>query len=321
MKKNKALSNLYGEMEAVETMKKDIGVVLAEDDDSLREAFKMSLSSWGYEVKTANDGDGAWELIKPAKGPLLVISDIQMPNLDGLELCRRIRDLREEEGRKVYVIMITGQDGDDVLPQAFESGCDDFLYKKPRGGVAGGPDLRELEFRLGLGMKRLKEYQFYSRDRLTGLWVRGEIMKWLEIEIKRASRSGKPLCIAFLDLDHFKSVNDRYGHPIGDRVLAGAARHMSEPLRDTDHIGRYGGEEFLVILSDCSLERGQLIAERIRNSVQQNPVRCGGFELRVTASIGLAALAPEKSMHKLLEEADKALYQAKESGRNCVKTA
>jgi diguanylate cyclase (GGDEF)-like protein len=247
-----------------------------------------------------------------------------MPGIDGIDLCRLVRGL----GRDIrpYILMLSARDEKKDLVKGFQAGADDYVPKP------FDPD--ELEARLHAG-RRIVELQIESlaardslrrlasHDFLTGIRNRNSILEELQREFDRSVRTGKGVAVAMADLDHFKQVNDTYGHPVGDKVLAEVARRMAAELRSYEAIGRYGGEEFLIVLSECDLEGAECMAQRVRNALASKPAEVHGALIPVTVSIGVAATDqwthPTEAL--LVELADFALYKAKRLGRNRVELA
>lgn len=295
-------------------------VLVAEDDPMFRKILKSWLENWGYGVIVAEDGTVAWNILQQERPPELLILDWVMPGIDGLELCRRIRERQTTPYQ--YILLVTAKDDAEDVVTGLEAGADDYLTKPF--------DRSELRARLRVGRRILtlqkgliqarEELRFQAtHDVLTGIWNRGALLDLLQREIERARRSQSPTGLLMLDLDHFKTVNDTYGHLAGDVVLREVARRISEVVRSYDLVGRYGGEEFLVVLPGCDKDRALQSAERIRSVIAEHPVLAAGAEILVTASIGVTVTTVSTVAEKeILAIADTALYQAKSAGRNCT---
>ncbi len=295
-------------------------VLVAEDDAMFRKILRTWLESWGYEVMIAADGAQAWELLQGERPPHLLILDWIMPKPDGVELCRLIRERQKSPYQ--YILLVTAKDGTEDLVTGLESGADDYLSKPF--------DRSELRARLRAGRRilTLQEEQTQARDQLhfqathdglTAIWNRTTILDLLNREFENNARSIKTTGVIMLDLDHFKRVNDTYGHHAGDAVLKESVKRIQESVRSYDLVGRYGGEEFLVVLPDCEQEEVEACAERVRWAVASGPVFLDGVSIPVTASIGTAVANPlVNSAKDALAAADSALYRAKNSGRNKV---
>ena len=213
-------------------------ILIAEDEPISRRLLEFTLRRWGYEVTTAADGSEAWEMLQSPAPPSLVISDWMMPGMDGLELCHRIRS-REQPGY-TYLIILTARGKKEDVIKGLEAGADDYLVKPF--------DQEELRCRIKIGERIINlEHRILllaNTDALTGILNRRAFMEKMEIEVERAIRENSPLSLIIADLDHFKQVNDRYGHQVGDLVLQGLRQAVSAQTRPYDFLGRYGGEEF-----------------------------------------------------------------------------
>jgi diguanylate cyclase (GGDEF)-like protein len=298
-------------------------VLVADDDAISRKMLESCLRNWKMNVTTAKDGLYAWHELQKPDAPSMIVLDWMMPGLSGIELCRRIR------ARKApyypYVLLLTSRDGNDDLVAGLDAGADDYLTKPF--------NVSELKARLQVGRRILQlqnellrkedELRFRaSHDHLTGLWNRGAIFGFMEREVERGRRSAEPLGVLLVDIDHFKSVNDRYGHPAGDAVLRELGQRLRHGMRSYDWAGRYGGEEFLIVLSNCDPDNVAACAERLREAVASLPFHTASADLPVTVSIGTAVTSPEHpfTASQLVGLADEALYRAKDNGRNRVET-
>ena len=295
-------------------------VLIAEDDAMFRKILQSWLESWGYQVTVAEDGAKAWQILQQISAPHLLILDWIMPNLNGIDLCRLVRERASSPYQ--YILLVTAKDDKQDLVRGLEAGADDYLSKPF--------DRDELRARLRTGRRilTLQDEQLKAReelrlqathDGLTGTWNRNAILDLLHREYELAARTGSTIGIIMLDVDHFKQVNDTYGHLAGDHVLVEAARRMQEAVRSYDLVGRYGGEEFLVVSPDCDREQIQICAERIRSAMAEQPVLALDSRIAITVSAGTAVLVPRLNSEKdALAAADTALYRAKSGGRNQV---
>lgn len=295
-------------------------VFVAEDDPVFRHLLKRWFESWNYKVVSAENGTVAWEILKQHDAPHLVILDWMMPGMDGIELCRRIRSERSITYR--YVLLLTAKDNKRDIVAGLDAGADDYLTKpfvadELRARVRAGKRILELQDAL-LNTQQALQFQA-THDRLTGVLNRGAILDRLAGELRRRQRNGEPLGVMMLDVDHFKNVNDTYGHLIGDVVLHEIARRLGSMVRSYDWIGRYGGEEFLIIVPGCNSYDLTVLAERLRLAVANQAVETSAGLLPVTISLGLAFVEPgpgEIRHEGLLRLADDALYAAKKNGRD-----
>jgi len=294
-------------------------ILVADDDPVSRRLLQMSLSNAGYPVVTACNGADALALLEQKDGPQLAVLDWMMPEMDGVEVCRIIRkDAREPY---VYILLLTARGHQTEIIQGLEAGADDYIIKPF--------DLHELKARLRTG-KRIVELQGQligareqlrvqaTHDSLTGIFNRMAIMAVLEKELSRSIREGASVAVMMADVDHFKSVNDTHGHQAGDIVLRETARKMLASVRSYDSIGRYGGEEFLVIAPGCGLIAAAAQAERLREFISTQAVQVDDVAIPTTVSIGVAAASDPSELSEVLRAADEALYRAKKEGRNRV---
>jgi two-component system, cell cycle response regulator len=293
-------------------------VLVAEDDAMFRRILESWLTKWGYEVTMAEDGAQAWAILQQEIRPQVLILDWMMPALNGLELCSKVRERNQIPYQ--YILLATAKDAKQDLVRGLEAGADDYLTKPF--------DRSELQARLRACNRILtlqddqiqahEQLRFQAtHDALTGSWNRGEILEMLRRELERGARSQTTTGILMLDIDHFKSINDTYGHLTGDAVLREVTQRISRAVRSYDSVGRYGGEEFVIVLPGCTREQVDQGAERVRAAVDSGPVRVNETQIAVTVSIGAAVTTHGGISEKdILAAADVALYRAKEIGRN-----
>lgn len=308
--------------------------VLAMDDDLItRTLLEKLLASAGHEVRVAENGEEGLRLALEFR-PQLVITDWLMPEMDGLAFCKSLR--ATEEGKEIYIILLTALETEDCLVEAFEAGVDDYIVKPFNKrvlmarlhagerviGLHGKLLKKEKELRvviaeLAVTIRQLHELAL--RDPLTHLPNRRYGLERLDQEWAATGRNHKPLSVMLLDIDHFKLVNDRHGHDVGDLVLKLLASVLEKTSRTEDFACRLGGEEFLVICTDTDVKSAQRLAERLRKAIESTPLRTRGGDIAVTASIGVAERASSMAVvADLIRLADKAMYAAKQSGRNKV---
>ena len=288
-------------------------ILIAEDDLTSRRILSVVLKKSGYDVVETADGEEAWKVMQQPDAPGLAVLDWMMPGMDGLEVVRRVRAIQST--RPPYLIMLTAKGEKADVVAGLDAGADDYLAKPF--------DLRELQARVGVGARIFRLQRVLARaartDSLTELPNRAGILRSLEYEFSRSKREGYVVGIALLDIDHFKGVNDTFGHPAGDDVLREFGHRCRMSLRAHDSVGRYGGEEFLVVAPHC--KAGEAPWERLRAAVASSPFKTRAGEVSVTASIGVAYGIGDLPPEKLIAEADQALYRAKESGRNRVRVS
>ena len=295
-------------------------ILIADDDPVSRRLLEATLVRLGHQVVAVSDGTQAIAATSAPDSPRLAILDWIMPGADGLSVCRAIR---ERGGAYVYVILLTARDRHEDMLAALDAQCDDFLRKpfdsvELRARLRSGERVLDLQERLLRAQDQLRHDA--THDRLTGLWNRGMIVDQLVSEVERAQRENHPLAIVMGDVDHFKSVNDTYGHAAGDEVLREIAQRLASIKRSYDSIGRYGGEEFLIILPGCDSREAIAVGERVRHVVSSE-VSIGPIKWPVTISLGVANYwDSDRDAATLIAAADEALYRAKAKGRNRVET-
>jgi diguanylate cyclase (GGDEF)-like protein len=294
-------------------------VLIVDDDPVSRRLLQVTLGNSGYETVMAVDGAEALHALEQQDCPRLVVLDWIMPHLDGVEVCRAVRKRAIEP--YLYIILLTVKGQQKEIVEGLEAGADDYVTKPF--------DLLELKARLRAGRRilELQEQLIASREQLrfeathdaqTGLLNQEAILETLRKEVLRAQRERTPLGVIMVDIDHFKSVNDRYGHMAGDLVLREVSRRLQLSMRPYDSIGRYGGEEFVVVAPGCNLEKARLLAERLRTSIGSEPIQDSVVSISVTASLGVSTALNAKGADQVLRATDEALYTAKVQGRNRV---
>ena len=305
-------------------------VLIAEDDAISRTILKKSVEKFGHECLTAEDGESAWKLFQENTEVDVVISDWMMPGMDGPEFCRRVRGANSDW--YTFFIFLTALADKEHLLEGMRAGADDYLAKpldreQLQVRLIAASRVNSLHRRLSeqkveLENLNLKLFEMARLDPLTGLGNRLRLREDIETLGAQAERYGHAYCAMLCDIDFFKPYNDFYGHLAGDEVLEKVANVISNNLRPGDTAYRYGGEEFLVILPEQSLESATVAAERLRRRVEdlRIPHQAKTPPGIVTISAGLAALpsGEKKLAADLLKEADDALYGAKGAGRNRV---
>ncbi len=296
-------------------------ILVAEDGITFRHMLKTFLTSWGYQAVVVSDGLEAWKLLQGEDRPRIALLDWMMPHMDGVGICRAIREKKPDP--YLYLLLLTSRDQKQDVVEGFEAGADDYLIKpfdpqELRARIHAGERIIDLQDKLIGAQEALRELAI--RDPLTGLFNRRACLDSLMGELNRGCRTGNPVCIVMADIDHFKRVNDTHGHLTGDEVLCEVARRMQRSLRRYDAAGRFGGEEFLLVLPGCNLEEGVKLAERICYLVRSEPVITGDKRIEVSISLGVAVANQfvPADLESLLGSADAALYRAKAAGRNRV---
>jgi two-component system cell cycle response regulator len=294
-------------------------ILIADDDPVSRRLLKAFLEKWNYDVTVASDGTAALQVLDREDTPRLAVLDWMMPGMEGVQICQFIRERADRP--YVYVLLLTGRTEKQDLLKGLQLGADDYLTKPF--------DAQELRARLHVGERILalqdgliaakEELQFRAtHDLLTGIPNRGVVLDAIKREHSRQLRESGRFGVILADLDHFKNINDTYGHLCGDAVLKEAARRMIACTRQYDTVGRYGGEEFLIVVAsaDDSVTLG--LAERMRKAIESEPFVTDSGEIKVTASFGAAVSGGESptDSESLVQLADAALYKAKREGRN-----
>jgi len=292
-------------------------VMTVEDEPISRRVLENFLREWGYEVISTSNGMEAWEIIRSPNAPSLVISDWMMPNMDGVELCEKIRGM-EKDQYTYFILLTTRAEKGDII-KGLDSGADDFIVKPF--------DREELKYRVKIGERIInleqRIMQLANTDYLTGVLNRRAFMERMEEEVNRRIRNQEEISIIITDIDHFKKVNDTFGHQVGDLVLQRFTERISMASRSYDFIGRYGGEEFIIGLPETNMEQSLLIAERMRQNIEEMQLTVPDnpqVEFRITASFGIAPCLIDsfEEIDSVIKLADDALFRAKTEGRNRV---
>jgi two-component system, cell cycle response regulator len=298
-------------------------ILVAEDEVISLRMIGGILERAGYEVIAVDDGRKAVEQLCKADGPRIALIDWMMPELDGPGVCREVR---KQNQHYVHIMVLTSKNLKRDVVEALQAGANDYLVKPF--------DSEELRARIGVGLRMLqleddlvqaREEMRYkaTHDSLTSLLSRGAILDMLTRELARMHREKSCIGVLMIDLDHFKSVNDRYGHLVGDEVLREVSCRMLGNVRTYDFVGRYGGEEFLVVLSNCTSVNALARAEDLRISVAKCPIETSSGPVPITTSIGVFSsdeFSP-LAVEPILQYADRALYAAKAAGGNCCRFA
>ena len=298
-------------------------ILIADDSLLSRRLLEETLRSWSYDVVTASDGARAWQILSEPEAPVIAILDWMMPGHTGPELCRLVREKNTEP--YTYIILLTSRNEKDDVVAGLDSGADDYLTKpfdrhELQVRLRAGKRIVELQQQLLTAREALREQA--TRDYLTRAWNRSSILEALARELSRSRREAHPVAVVLCDIDHFKLINDTWGHGVGDIALKEAARRMQESLRPYDALGRYGGEEFLMVLPNTNLNDAAWLADRVRLAVRDMEITTPeGHPVRVTCSFGVTAgMGGDITQEELIRIADQALYAAKREGRDRVVT-
>jgi two-component system, cell cycle response regulator len=297
-------------------------VLVADDSPIYRRLVQKVLEQAGYTTLHAKDGREALDAITVHK-PSLVISDWEMPDLTGIELCKKIRD---HQGSYTYVVLLTSNSEKDHVIEGLAAGADDYLTKPFHSGellarVGVGRRVVELHHQIQTKNQQLQELAL--KDSLTGLPNRRAIENWTERELRAAERHKFPFWVVLADLDHFKKVNDTYGHEAGDVVLKRFGDLFRENTRASNICGRLGGEEFVTVLTHVERPGVEIAVERLRHALEKEIFRFDGQVAAITASFGIAGFEEKTpaDFDLLMRKADAALYSAKRNGRNRIEFA
>jgi two-component system cell cycle response regulator len=298
-------------------------ILIAEDDAVSRRLLEQAVHSWGYSTICVTDGASALAKLSAPNGPRLAILDWEMPGLSGPQVCRILR--ARTASPYVYLILLTARTAREHLVTGLASGADDYVLKpfdpiELQLRVRTGQRIVELQHELLAARQELERRA--NHDALTGAANRGAVLSKVESEASRSARQGTHYCLILFDLDFFKRINDSHGHRAGDIVLKEAVRRANIELRPYDVLGRYGGEEFMVLLPGCELRAGAVVAERLRKCFADSPFQVDKVAIDVTASFGVVCSSqPHSSLEMLVDAADSALYRAKANGRNRIELA
>jgi two-component system, cell cycle response regulator len=307
-----------------------VTALIADDDRGTLAILEATLRRQGLDVVSARDGAAAWDLLRQKPGISVAIVDWMMPGIDGLELCRRIR--QEPTLAKVYVIVLTARQERGDLVNGLEAGADDYVIKpfdldELRARVRVGVRLATLQDRLAAKIVELEATRdalerLASSDALTNLCSRRRWYELATLEVERFQRYRRPVSVLVADLDHFKRVNDTFGHAAGDEVLKAFAQLLRDNSRKSDVIGRLGGEEFAILMPETPREAAHEVAQRIVSGCRSVTASGPASPVKFTCSIGVAEAQPgDNSIETVLAHADAALYDAKRDGRDRVALA
>jgi len=302
-----------------------VRILIADDDPITTAILTNALQRLGMQVTVAHDGDLAWQILNSLQPPAVALLDWMMPNLDGLELCRRIRSTQRLAG--TYVILVTGRDSKEDLVAGLGAGADDYMTKPlnmaelhARLGVA--IRVAQLQQTLAQNVRELRSTRDHlallaSTDALTGVYTRRWWFDNAEKEFSRARRYNRTFSLLMADLDWFKQINDSYGHETGDRVLNQFGEMLRVTCRQSDVIGRLGGEEFAMLLPETSADAAQHLAARLTEACRSMRVNTRTGDAHCSCSIGVTELrTDDERLDLVMTRADQALYAAKRGGRD-----
>jgi two-component system, cell cycle response regulator len=299
-----------------------VKILLADDDPVSRRLMERMLQRGGYEVITVENGREAARELTAAGGPRLALIDWMMPELDGPAVCREVRS--RIDGAYVYILLLTSKQSSEDIVKGLQAEADDYLTKpchpaELKARLHTGRRILQLEDKL---VEAREDMRFKAtHDALTSLWDRGAILALLRSELSRSKREHSSVSVLLCDIDHFKQVNDVHGHQVGDEVLEEVSTRLLDAVRPYDAVGRYGGEEFLIVLNGCSAEDLEGRAEQARKAICGRVFSTSDGSIVVSMSIGAITIQDwdkTDAVQPFLKEADEALYRAKAAGRNRV---
>jgi len=294
-------------------------VLVADDEPVNRRLLEILLSKWGYEVSVAADGKEAWRHLQGAACPRIAILDWMMPELDGVEVCRKMREAKNR--RPVYVLLLTAKQATEDGNGRYESVADDYLPKpysadELKARLRAAKRILELEDQLHEASEALQVET--SRDTLTGLWNRSSILEILQREIHRGGRQNSSLTILMIDIDDLRQINHQHGHLAGDAVMREMARRIRNSIRVYDSLGRYSGGQFVIVSPDCDRSGAMSQAQRIQSIVSEETFKTFKGDFPVTISTGIAVGSSSHQADELISAADAALAEARKAGPNRI---
>jgi len=305
-------------------MNKRLRILVAEDDLTTRSILEAVLIKWNYDPIMVKDGHDAWEVLQKPDSPNLVLMDWMMPRMSGLEVIQLVRAQLVEQ--PPYIILLTSKEEKEAILSGLEAGANDYI-KKPfdkdelNARIRVGQRSVDLQTNLYETQKKLEHLA--THDPLTGIFNRRAILEQLSKELARARRESQinlayGLCIGFFDIDHFKQINDQYGHQSGDDVLKGVVSILAGELRESDSVGRFGGDEFLVLTPGIELQNQKNLFNRLIETIASHKIDTRSGEVSITVSMGVSLANLKVNEDHLLSNADAAMYQAKQEGGNRV---
>ncbi|MBT4760548.1 MAG: diguanylate cyclase [Bdellovibrionaceae bacterium] len=294
-------------------------ILVVDDDPNLTKILQKALDWEGYQVKVAGNGKEAIGVLNTWY-PHLVLLDMNMPEINGLETLRHLRS----RDKYVSVIFVSGQSKSEDVISGLDAGADDYVTKpfdiaELLSRVSSQLRIKDLNDQLAKANERLQE--LVDIDDLTGLYNMRSLYDKLDNELDRGRRHSRSVCVLMMDMDHFKLVNDDHDHLFGSYVLSEVGRMISANIRTVDFAARYGGDEFLIVLTETDFNGASLFAERLRSVIADNEFTHDGHSKKLTISLGFAITRAEGSnisARELVRYADRSLYLAKEQGRNRV---
>jgi len=283
-------------------------VLIADDVTTNVQALAVILKD-DYVLKIATNGKTALKLSVQEPTPDLILLDVLMPDIDGFDVCRELKD--QDETKDIPIIFVTGNDSDTGEELGLELGAVDYITKPLHAAIVRA----RVKTHVKLKLFNDKLFSLAMRDGLTSLYNRHFLFDEARRLLSKAKRNREDMSVIMLDIDHFKLINDQYGHQVGDDVLKAIANELKISTRNEDIAARYGGEEFVILLTNCNSSKAEEKAENLRGSIEK--LEPNG--LKVTSSFGIVELNIKHiNFDDILKDADDALYEAKNGGRNRV---
>tara|TARA_B100000749_G_scaffold280771_1_gene278597 strand:+ start:85958 stop:86950 length:993 start_codon:yes stop_codon:yes gene_type:complete len=296
-------------------------VLVVDDDELSQQILSKTLEMDGYQVQVASDGNEALTVINNWY-PHLILLDINMPGLDGMQTLKNLR----QKTNYVSTIFISANSNPEDIIKGLDAGADDYITKPFDPLVMLSrvrTQLRIKDIRDDLRRVNGRLQELVEIDDLTGLFNMRSLYSKLQNEVERSARYGRSLCVLMMDMDHFKNVNDDHDHLFGSFVLSEVGKIIRENIRKVDFAARYGGDEFLIVLAECTPEGAEKFAQRLGDYISKHEFKNENHSIHLTTSIGYAVTDSEHPYvngKELVRVADKALYTAKEDGRNCIRS-
>ena len=291
-------------------------VLIADDEPVSRRLLEILLNKWGYEVSVAADGNEAWRALQNASRPRIAILDWMMPGMDGVQVCRKIR--QAETGPVMYVLLLTARQAAEDANGRYESVADDYLPKpyaahELKARLRAAKRILALEDEVEAAREAIKVET--THDPLTGLWNRSSILEVLHREIHRARRQSSPLAVLMVDIEHLGEINHRHGHLAGDAVLREVARRIRDSIRVYDSVGRFNGGQFVIVSPACDPPGALSQAQRVQSKICLESVETFEGAIPLTVRIGVAAGCDHHQAHEFISAADEALAEARKTGK------
>ena len=299
-------------------------VLLAEDDSAASLPLKKLLFKWGFDVMATSNGLDAWQILQTENAPQLAILDWTLPYMDGPSICRSIREQEKTQDRYTYVVMLTPKHEKCDIVEGLEAGADDYVVRpfdkdEMRARLYAGQRIVEVQMALRVANRRLL---IMSRlDPLTGALSRNAILDDLDLAMYRAGREKKSLTVSLVDIDNLRAINERYGRTTGDQILQDSVRRINTSVRRTDSFGRYGADEFLVILLGADAEQGLIVGERIQTAICDEDFLINSHSLHVTVSQTMMTWDGQKGVKEFVASLEESFAAGRTRGANRIDPA